>query len=151
MEVKLTDIPEGGMTVEGEISPEEMDVHGPSFSIEHPVKVRLLVEIVDDVFVAKGSYSAAVRGKCDRCLKAFEIDPSNSDYLFGKELNKSDETMDLTEGILEDILLGLPMKMLCSETCKGICPQCGIDLNVGKCTCKPRSNVTPFSELDKLM
>jgi uncharacterized protein len=151
LEVKLIDIPEGGMTVEGEISPEEMDVHEPSFSIGDPVKVRLLVEIVDDVFVAKGAYSGVIGCRCDRCLKPFEIRPSRTDYLFGKELDPSDETIDLTEGILEDILLGLPMKMLCSETCKGICPQCGTDLNLGKCTCKPRSNATPFSELDKLM
>jgi uncharacterized protein len=151
LEVRLTDIPEGGMTVEGEISPQEINVHEPSFSIEQPVRVRLLVEIVDDVFVAKGSYSGAVNCRCDRCLKPFEIDSSRSDYLFGKELDESEETIDLTEGILEDILLRLPMKMLCSETCKGICPQCGKDLNEGKCTCKPRSNVTPFSELDKLI
>ena len=151
MEVKLTDIPEGGMTVEGEISPDEMDVHELSFSIEHPVEVRVLVEIVDDVFIAKGLYSGLVNCRCDRCLKIFEMDTSKSDYLFGKELDKADETIDLTEGILEDIVLGLPMKMVCSKGCKGICPQCGTNLNVEKCFCKPHPDVTSFSELDKLM
>ena len=152
MQVKLSDIPAGGLAVEGEISAEELDVHEVSFSIDYPVKVGLFVEVVDNVFIAKGSYSARVECTCDRCLKDFRIESSKSDYLFGKELKASgEETIDLTECILEDILLGLPMKVLCSADCKGICPQCGADINVGQCGCKPRPNVTALSELDKLM
>ena len=152
MQVKLSDIPDGGLAVKGEIAPDELDVHEPSFTIDYPVKIALFVDVVDNVLVAKGSYNARVECTCDRCLKDFKIEPAKSDYLFGKELNVSGEkTIDLTEGILEDIVLGLPMKVLCSADCKGICPQCGADLNLGQCSCEPRPNITPFSELDKLI
>jgi uncharacterized protein len=148
--VKLSDIPHGGLTVEGEISPGELDVHEKSFSIDKPVGVSLFVEIVDDVFVAKGSYRGSVNCTCDRCLCEFSRDPSNLSYLYAKELSALEgDTIDLTAVILEDILLGLPMKMLCSDGCKGLCPQCGANLNFEKCTCKPHPNISPFSELDK--
>ena len=38
--------------------------------------------------------------------------------------------------VTEDIFLSLPTKILCSEDCKGLCPKCGVNLNLGKCSCK---------------
>jgi uncharacterized protein len=48
-----------------------------------------------------------------------------------------DETLDLGELMHEQFVLALPMKPLCSETCKGLCPHCGTNLNKGSCDCKP--------------
>ncbi len=151
MEIRISDIPDGGMTIEGDIPSKEVNIHESSFFIDHPVHVHLLVEIVDDVFVARGAYSGIVTCTCDRCLKTFKKEPARSDYLFSRELDANrDETIDLTEGVVEDILLGLPLKVLCSEDCKGLCPQCGTNLNIEECACKTRPNASPFSELDKL-
>ncbi len=47
-----------------------------------------------------------------------------------------DMMLDITALTLEDIYLSLPMKFLCREDCKGICPQCGANLNETSCDCK---------------
>src|SRR5262245_17483460 len=47
------------------------------------------------------------------------------------------ETLDLGELMHEQFVLALPMKPLCSDACKGLCPECGTNLNKGACECKP--------------
>jgi len=47
-----------------------------------------------------------------------------------------DGEVDPWPAIRQEILLSLPMKILCKKTCKGLCPICGQNLNKGKCKCK---------------
>ena len=49
-----------------------------------------------------------------------------------------DETIDLGGLMREQFYLALPMKPLCSETCRGLCPACGANLNESACGCTPR-------------
>ena len=46
------------------------------------------------------------------------------------------ETVDLEPLLREQFVLAIPYAPLCSETCKGLCPQCGIDRNTSTCTCE---------------
>jgi uncharacterized protein len=46
------------------------------------------------------------------------------------------DVIDLTQVVDEQVALALPMKILCNEECKGLCPRCGIDLNRGECKCR---------------
>ena len=45
------------------------------------------------------------------------------------------DEIDITEAVLKQIFLNLPMKFVCREDCQGFCPHCGINLNTGKCSC----------------
>ena len=93
---------------------------------------------------------------CNRCLKEFELPMHvNFEELFyptvdvvsGLPLAPFDEDeifpidarhqVDLTEAIRQNLLLDLPMVVVCQEDCKGLCPQCGQDLNLGSCECEP--------------
>jgi DUF177 domain-containing protein len=47
-------------------------------------------------------------------------------------------TIDLDPILKEQVLLALPMNVLCREDCKGLCPTCGKDLNEAQCACEPR-------------
>jgi len=47
------------------------------------------------------------------------------------------ERIDLEPLFREQFVLAIPYAPLCSETCKGLCPQCGIDRNTASCTCEP--------------
>jgi uncharacterized protein len=49
-----------------------------------------------------------------------------------------DDQIDLSELISEQFHLALPMKPLCSESCKGLCPHCGTNLNTGTCSCNEK-------------
>lgn len=86
-------------------------------------------------------------GVCDRCAEDiqkhydFSIDKIVVPKLEHEQDN--DEYIVLENGILdldslvgEEIQLFLPQKMLCSEDCKGLCVQCGKNLNSGKCDCE---------------
>jgi uncharacterized protein len=46
-----------------------------------------------------------------------------------------DDQIDLNELMREQFYLALPMKPLCREDCRGLCPQCGTNLNLGGCEC----------------
>jgi uncharacterized protein len=46
------------------------------------------------------------------------------------------DSVDVDELVREQILLALPLRNLCREDCKGLCPKCGADLNAGACSCE---------------
>lgn len=56
--------------------------------------------------------------------------------------------LDVSEALLEQIALEVPIQPLCSDECKGLCPKCGVDLNVTACSCKTEERVDArFSKL----
>ena len=89
---------------------------------------------------------------CDRCLEpvATEFDLKFSKNIdLAADDNQIDEldeknyidgyNLDVDKLLYNEILIGWPMKILCSETCKGICNTCGQNLNKGTCNCEDTS------------
>lgn len=85
--------------------------------------------------------------KCDRCLKpikyelVFEVDETfaleDSPKVYEDEVMRySSNVVDLDEAIKQSFFLALPIRILCKEDCKGLCPHCGRDLNEGACGCE---------------
>ena len=60
------------------------------------------------------------------------------------------EEIDLYELLREDIILNLPMIHLCKPDCKGLCSQCGANLNYEKCSCN-KDSVDPRLEILKTL
>jgi uncharacterized protein len=97
--------------------------------------------------------------KCARCLDGFTRNFQASSYLVyiqGKDPNKDAEkvdlkfsevervylsgnSIDLGVGIMEAIVLSIPVTLLCHEGCRGLCPVCGINKNTKKCKCKVKN------------
>jgi len=104
---------------------------------------------------------AVVKKSCDRCGSLTEkeltvnINRVAVNQLEGEEdyeiLLIPDEKLDLFELCFGEILLALPMKHLCSEDCKGICPSCGKNLNNGSCGCVTKSIDPRLEVLAKLL
>jgi len=59
--------------------------------------------------------------------------------------------LDLYEAVRQYALLALPMKPLCKQECPGICPQCGKNLNEGKCSCPRRERDARWAKLEGLL
>ena len=88
---------------------------------------------------------------CDRCLEpvaeVIELDFfKNVDLAVGDQEDDLDEknyidgyNLDVEKLLYNEILIGWPMKVLCSEDCKGICNTCGQNLNLGTCDCEDTS------------
>lgn len=112
-----------------------------------------------------------IRGKekvtCDRCLEIFERD-INRDFSQEYVQNDSDDSdsileglagflvddkgnIDLEKAIIEEISINDLSLNLCSDSCKGLCPKCGLNLNKNKCSCyNNKEGDNPFAKLSKL-
>ena len=100
---------------------------------------------------------------CDRCAKDITVPIEfefESAVKVGSELEildddilviDSSDSLDLKELVINVLLMNLPMKTLCSEDCKGLCSDCGIDLNVSECDCKKNKIDPRLSALKKLL
>ena len=98
---------------------------------------------------------------CDRCSRLFEKEKTvglSAVLAQRTEDNEEDSELFFLEGSeidLDDVLqtlyiLEMDMKYLCREDCKGICPQCGKDLNDGPCSCKKPKDPR-FAVLEQLL
>lgn len=74
--------------------------------------------------------------------KDAELSKSELDITYFKE-----DEVDVAEVIREQIELMLPLQPLCASSCKGICPQCGQNLNIKSCACKKDDVHSPFQVL----
>lgn len=116
------------------------------------IKGELVLVRTSRGLIVKGKMTASVSSMCSRCLKPitcqvnydFEEEAFPTvDVLTGASLLTEPEsltidpfhTLDLTEMLVQYTLLSMPIKPLCRPDCTGICPQCGMDLNYGKCFC----------------
>ena len=61
------------------------------------------------------------------------------------------EQLDLSEAFFDNLFLEMPMTTVCSESCKGLCPICGADLNRGQCGCQKQKIDARFSALESLL
>ncbi len=61
------------------------------------------------------------------------------------------EKLDLTEAFFDNLFLEMPMTTVCSESCKGLCPVCGMNLNRGQCDCLKTKIDARLSVLESLL
>jgi len=126
-----------------------------------PLTIDLRIRRIGDMYEADGRFETRVRLSCSRCLADYET-PLAADFIlsFSREqpevadplrhaevelgadeigliLFHGDE-IDLHDAVQEEVLMAMPMKTLCRPDCKGLCPQCGADLNQGECGCEKK-------------
>ena len=173
LQINLKSIPETGLEVAIDLGPEwfarwrEAD---PDLEFAD-ARITGLVHLSKhghDILV-RGSLSGQMEMACGRCLEPF-AGPAAIDFdlilvpgptgarAAEVELSRSDldldyytgEIVDLESLLREQIILMMPLKPLCDETCKGLCPQCGANLNKEACACQTNNANSPFAKLAKL-
>ncbi len=157
MKIDIEDIPEAGLSVDVSASSSELiAIAGKlDFTLSAPVQAHLEMLRTGGEVQVSGEIKAALGFVCSRCLKEFAYPVDSAFSLFytrqrqtekEKELTKADfdvnllasNEIDTTEILLGQLTLEAPMKPLCREECKGLCPNCGADLNEGSCGCAER-------------
>jgi uncharacterized protein len=128
------------------------------YRVAAPVELSMDVEKAGaDVFQVTGRFSTRVELECSRCTEPFEVPveaPFDLRYVpqvlnageGEREIAEEDLTtayyregnLDIGELLREQFELALPMKPLCDEACRGLCPECGTNLNRAQCDCAPR-------------
>jgi uncharacterized protein len=155
MIIRLYDI-EQGISVSGTVDgsrlkrPEDADL-----SFLSPIEYDLRVSKAGVNIWVQGPVRARLSLVCARCLEEFafsvqtemdiELLPKESTpvspelELKTEEMNiyyyEGDE-VDIDPLVFEEVMLDMPIKALCSEACKGICPGCGKNLNLEECQCE---------------
>jgi uncharacterized protein len=111
--------------------------------------------------VVQGEFSSNTNLECVRCLREFTY-PLNWEitelYAFSKKsvsesglLLPDDAHIDLAPLLREYALLEIPISPLHKPDCKGLCPECGQDLNIRDCGHRPQEDESPFAKLKDLL
>ena len=127
---------------------------------EFPIRKKAPVELhitnrENKQLLISGSVDIEVTIPCGRCLEevptqiCFDIDKEliiNDGVIVDEEMEETDYLigfeLDVDKLVYAEILVNWPMKVLCKETCEGICKVCGMNLNKGTCDCQ-RTELDP--------
>jgi len=164
MKILIADIPDEGLDLDMEekFGAEEL-------SLVSPVKAHLELTKAHSEIIIVGTVNAELELECSRCLKKYRRimqEPVHVVYHPLEELGTDrheltddemdmgfyqGEELDLRELVREQVMLNIQMKPLCDENCKGICSQCGTDLNTDTCSCKTKKIDSRLEVLKKLL
>lgn len=132
-----------------------------------PIQGEIILAREYDHIRASGRATAMVAFSCSRCLIDYSDQIiSNFTVFFRKDVSDqveddeielgeqdlisssySGNEIDITHEIEEQVAMEIPLKPLCSNSCKGLCHVCGIDLNRSRCSCINESVSLKFSAL----
>lgn len=173
LQISIKSIPETGKDLSLDLGPEWFD----HWREEDPGLEFSQAAMSGTVNLTKHGHDILVRGRlagelslsCGRCLEPFSVpaeaefdlllvpapqgEVSEDEELSAQQLDLdfySGEIVDLEAIIREQIILMMPLKPLCQEDCKGLCPVCGANLNLETCSCKTAKSDSPFAKLAKL-
>jgi uncharacterized protein len=175
---RVADINAGGLVFEfnapAERFPALLEFHGSHAArFQTPVRMRGRAQKIADLIEIEGEISTTVELECSRCLCSFR-NPLTISYAltFSRELpgissEQDDDEVELSpeemglipfagdelaldETVQEQLLMALPLQPLCRPECRGLCPNCGTDLNLTSCGCEPPVFNARFAALEKL-
>jgi DUF177 domain-containing protein len=151
--------------------PSAFDPQDSDYRVAAPVELVLEVtRLGDDAFGLSGRARTRLQVDCGRCLEPFEVPveaafdlryvPQSENAGEGEmEVGEDDlatafyreGVVDLIELLREQFVLALPMKPLCDEACKGLCRECGSNLNKTQCDCAPKWEDPRLASLKSLL
>lgn len=161
MIIALEDIPEEGMDLSL-----DRDVSFASIEVSGPLQGSLFLQKAGNVLLVKGAVKALLACTCNLCLEDFglpvsldmdtacvpvkDMETQDKKELSPDALDESfyeDDRIDIITLIEEQILLTIPMKAVCRDECKGLCPSCGTNLNMSACGCVKKAVDPRFQKL----
>lgn len=135
---------------------EEMEMLGDPVRIEDVAVKGTAIGSEERVSI-EANATATVISRCARCLEAVRLPLAaeiHADFVRQPDPDDPDQypyeasTLELTDAIRDALVLELPLRFLCREDCKGLCPKCGANLNTGSCTCQEGDDdFNPFAAL----
>jgi len=156
MRIELENLGKGGEFAQV-YQPGELNLDEHDLALVGPVECHGRAHKKSEEVELLGRLSARIEAPCARCLKPVEL-PIAADFserfvpavswrseeqheLREEDLNLAvfnGEAIELDDLVREEILLAVPAQLVCRENCKGLCPDCGVDRNLGECYCETR-------------
>ena len=138
--------------------------NGDTIAYIRPVSFSGTYMLADETVIVRGIARAVIESPCARCLVATETSvEAEVEEAFirdkGEEREADDDqymysghVLELDEAVRTALLLEMPSRVLCKEDCRGLCDQCGANLNINECSCqKDLTHRNPFSALASLL
>jgi uncharacterized protein len=156
MRITIKELELGPLHLKGEIPQETLGLTPEEVEVSQPIRVQVQAERHSLGIRVKGNFKVQGKVPCARCLESFEIELSPEFELYYQqhdarhpitgeiELGEKDteisffsgEALEMRDIVREQILLSLPMKPVCREECRGLCPNCGGNRNLKACNCE---------------
>ena len=172
--MRVNQIPEEGKEVALKVDVKKANKYfsllkNSDFSATSDVEGKVRVWSKDGMVIVEGEVSVELDLTCSRCLTHFrypvyhhfrsiyspfhemckvedlELKPYDMDVSIYNGID-----LDLDNVLFEQVFLGMPAQVLCRPDCKGLCPVCGVNLNLETCQCDAPLPDTPFTVLKKL-
>ncbi len=129
---------------------EELSLPGSELTSAGEVELELTLDRTGSLLTARGTVSTRVNLVCARCLEAFGYvlegefetalrlgpDTTALDDAGDTPVITRDDRISFAPSVREALILAVPMKPLCTPGCRGLCPQCGANLNTTTCSCE---------------
>ncbi len=155
MKIKIQDIPDDGLDVTIRVKPDEWGLSEKGLLLLEAVNAALHFDKQGEgeIYV-RGTLSTTMKSECSRCLKHFPyplrfdfhlayvpgiLTPSGGEHVLSHESLDlhyyEGKQIDIDDELIAQLFLMVPISPLCDSGCRGLCPQCGEDLNRNKCLC----------------
>jgi uncharacterized protein len=159
----IANLKDGLERQEGSVTPQELGLTEEEFT--KPIQVHLDIEKVGHNIFVHARLQTELSLLCDRCAEPFsqtlseayrllytsDPDMVNEEDESTFRISESTEEVDLTDPFRETLLLAMPAKHVCREECKGLCAQCGTNLNEATCTCEKQQIDPRWDKLKQLL
>lgn len=169
MKLRVSNISESGVHIKALEEPEwlvnlpELCSEGEGIRLLSKIGIDLQVTRVLKEVTVTGNVQLSIQTSCSRCVEPvrIELSPyvslvlspadkiSDEDDDLEHETYRDDE-IDLSNYLMEQIAISLPVKVVCNEDCKGLCAICGTNLNQETCTCESEKVDPRFAILKNL-
>ncbi len=163
MKLRLNSLKEGAQTIELTLSKGDLAITDTRF--QQPILAKLNIYKGTHQITVKGKLNTNLNLECDRCLEPYKLnlEASFQSILSSIKSLSSDidenvipitpqtREVDLTPFARDALFIEIPMKKICSENCKGICPGCGKNLNIDTCRCENKKTDDRWKPLENLL
>lgn len=134
MRIAVREIPPQGLEIRQQLGLEELGLADKDFQCLSPVGIVAKLEKVGSTVIANVHLDGNFTMECGRCLEPVKQSVKHS-CDFDYEIDSRTEEIDLGEDIRQELVMSFPAAVVCKESCKGLCPGCGVNLNKEKCKC----------------
>jgi uncharacterized protein len=152
-------------------APGSIDFHSAEIKQTEPLEVTATAELLEGQIRVEGNFETKMELVCARCLEPVTEEVSSFDLFYAplpkganlikhrEDQLKDDDTdigfyegdgLFLADVLKEQVLLALPIKAICQSDCRGLCPNCGANLNHEECRCETHATDPRLASLARI-
>jgi DUF177 domain-containing protein len=152
LRIDLAEVRSGAVETPGRFQPSDPFLTGAGIALAGPLRIEgRFSRAGEGKYFWHARMETSLRLECRRCLTAVEVPLSQPlDLLFIAEPDDAEDDVgcyaiparareiDLRDAVREELLLAVPQFVECRPDCRGLCTDCGANLNAGPCGCRPK-------------